>query len=124
MGTPVGSRVGAILSATADEVKFLGYGIYDGDHEPPFGPMQSPKDEHDSLVAEMKADGRLPPDYTWKNPRITLDNGCVVWGCQCWWGPEATIREKIGRRRIVEVALTPNDQDQATAAGGSPGTQS
>lgn len=31
------------------------------------------------------------PDYSsWgnknhKNPKITLDDGKVIWGCECWW---------------------------------------
>lgn len=30
-----------------------------------------------------------------KNPRIVLDNGGVVWGCQCWWGAPEKVRERF-----------------------------
>lgn len=101
----VGERVGAILSADQDEVRLLGYGVYDGDHEPPFGPMQCSKEERDKAVKEMKDAGHLPADYTWKNPRITLDDGQVVWGAQCWWGAEELIKARIGNRRVVMVKV-------------------
>lgn len=29
-----------------------------------------------------------------KNPRIDLDDGGSIWGFECWWGPEATVRAK------------------------------
>lgn len=70
---PVGSRVGAILGTDADKPKtlnFFGYGVYDGDL--PNGPM-----------------GQFP------NPRITLDSGEVVWGCECWWGAEERIKQEL-----------------------------
>lgn len=105
MKAQVGTRVGAILSATSDTVHFLGYGVYDGEHEPPFGPFGMPKEEHDKIINEMKSSGQLPADYAWKNPRITLDDGRIVWGTQCWWGPEETIRQKIGSRHVVNASI-------------------
>jgi len=99
--TPVGARVGAILSGDNTEVHLLGFGVYDGEHEPPFGPFGSSKEEHDALVAEMKADGNLPADYVWKNPRITLDDGRIVWGAQCWWGPEDAVRRRIEGLKVI-----------------------
>lgn len=104
--TQVGERVGAILSADAEEVRLLGWGVYDGEHEPPFGPMGLTKEECDEVLAEMRADGSLPegvPLFT--NPRITLDDGRVVWGAQCYWAPEAVVTQRIGSRRVVLVEL-------------------
>lgn len=101
--TPVGSRVGAILSASADEVHLLGYGVYDGDQEAPFGPMGSPLEEYREAVREMYGADHPVPPYT--NPRITLDDGRVVWGCQCWWGPEEQIRAKIGNRKVIPAVI-------------------
>ena len=102
----VGERVGAILSATENEVLLLGYGVYDGEHETPFGPMGLTKEERDEVAAEMRAEGALPegaPFYT--NPRITLDDGRVVWGQECWWGAEDAVKARIGDRRVVKVNL-------------------
>lgn len=94
---PVGARVGAVLKATPVEVHLLGWGVYDGEHEPPFGPFGMSKAE----LERMKACGEVRPDFHWSNPRITLDDGKVVWGAQCWWGPEAKVREIIGDRVVV-----------------------
>lgn len=99
----VGSRVGAIQSMTTTTVHLYGYGVYDGEHEPPFGPFEMPKEEHEKAVKTMKEAGQLPPDYVWKNPRISLDNGGIVWGCQCWWGSEEAVKEQIEGKTVVMV---------------------
>ncbi|OQA08597.1 MAG: hypothetical protein BWY67_01473 [Bacteroidetes bacterium ADurb.Bin397] len=65
-----GERVGAIESADEKVVRFYGYGVYAGEEVPP------------KEVSEFNFELGL------KNPKIELDNGKVVWGCQCWWGPE------------------------------------
>jgi hypothetical protein len=41
------------------------------------------------------------------NPKIELDDGAVVWGCQCWWGPgdENDLETKAAGRRIVTVPV-------------------
>lgn len=105
MPTPVGARVGAILSMTATEVHLLGFGVYDGDFEPPFGPMGTTKAKSDAVIAELKAEGRVAADYAFTNPRITLDDGRVVWGAQCWWGAEETVRARIGDRTVIPATL-------------------
>jgi hypothetical protein len=71
-GYEIGMRVGAILGTQGSNkiVTFLGYGKYNG---------QLP----------CEALGGLP------NPNITLDNGEVVWGCECWWGKEDQIEAKL-----------------------------
>lgn len=106
MKTPVGARVGALLSADATTVFLLGYGVYDGDHEPPFGPMGMPKAEWDAVLAEERTKPGFPEGFAWTNPRITLDDGRVVWGCQCWWGPEEVIRRKIEGMTVVQAVLS------------------
>lgn len=53
-------------------VDLLGYGVYDGLQTPPAG--------------------RTNADV---NPRITLDNGDIVWGFECWWGPEAQMKKEV-----------------------------
>ena len=104
--TAVGERVGAILSADDEEVRLLGYGVYDGEHEPPFGPMGATKEEYAEVVAEMQAAGQLPANWEgFKNPRITLDDGRVVWGAQCWWAPEDVVRSRIGARHVVTATV-------------------
>lgn len=82
----VGTRVGAILSADQDEVNFLGYGVYEGEFVPDVDIPGFP-----GLLAEMG----IP------NPRIRLDSGETVYGCECWWGEEDKIREKVEDGRKV-----------------------
>jgi hypothetical protein len=79
MGTPEGSRVGAIRSEEAGTVNFFGYGVYVG---------RKPCPHLDGI----------------HNPKIELDDGGVVWGCESWWGPEEQIRERIEGLTIVKVS--------------------
>lgn len=37
------------------------------------------------------------------NPRLDLDGGGTVWGCECWWMPEAEFDTFRGSRTIVAV---------------------
>ena len=81
-----GIRVGAIQDADDKNVNLFGYGVYDGD-----------------LPCELSI-GET-------NPRISLDNGEVVWGCQCWWGPEEKIRALIGERHVTIVPVVVRQED-------------
>lgn len=89
-----GERVGAICSADAKKVRLFGYGVYAGDH--PGGPM-------DKFVGEP-----------YPNPRIDLDGGGVVWGCECWWGPEEKVRASIGEREVIIEPLPERASDSAS----------
>jgi len=79
----IGDRVGAVQSADEKEVRLFGYGIYEGDMPHP--------------VMKMS------------NPKIRLDDGRVVWGCECWWGPEKQIKEFIGDKKVTIVKLEESD---------------
>lgn len=86
-----GQRVGAVLSAHEDTVKFLGYGIYNGDHPPK---------EAVGFMAETLYEGGVP------NPQIKLDSGKVVYGCECWWGSEEKIKSQLEKYdKIIEVDI-------------------
>jgi hypothetical protein len=37
------------------------------------------------------------------NPRLDLDGGGTVWGCECWWMPEEEFDAFLGSRTVVEV---------------------
>ncbi len=86
-----GTRVGAIRNATCETVYLYGFGTYQGDEIPPKGTIGT-------LGLDMGELGR-------KNPKILLDNGKVVWGCQCWWGSEEKVKEMIGDRKIEFVGI-------------------
>lgn len=88
----VGSRVGCMLSASADgkTVFFLGYGVYSG-NEIPFGAVGPLADKCISLEKQ--------------NPKLTLDSGKVVWGCECWWGSEDEVKKSIAGKTLVPVDI-------------------
>ncbi|MFE9491461.1 hypothetical protein ACFYNF_34330 [Streptomyces sp. NPDC006641] len=37
------------------------------------------------------------------NPRLDLDGGGTVWGCECWWMPEAEFDKRYSRHAVVMV---------------------
>lgn len=80
-----GTRVGAVHSADATTVKLYGFGIYEGEEIPP--------KEVNELLSEIGI----------SNPKIRLDNGNIVWGCQCWWGSEEKVKKMIGDRKVEIV---------------------
>ena len=69
----IGDRVYAIYGADKEKqiLKVLGPGTYQGDEVP------------ETAVGWM-ADAAVKSGL--RNPKILLDNGDVVWGCECWWG--------------------------------------
>jgi len=75
MKTGIGSRVIALLEAKDGVVRSFGEGVYAGDFP-------------------------LPPEaggfnFGQANPRIDLDNGKTVWGCESWWGPADKVRARF-----------------------------
>ena len=76
----VGYRVGAIQKADKETVYMYGFGTYVGDE--------------------------VSPEFPVPNPKIQLDNGEVVWGYQCWWGPEEKVNEMIAGRKIEFVSMS------------------
>ena len=93
MPKEIGTRVGAISHSEGDTVYLFGYGVYEGDHVPP---------------KEVGGFNMGRP-----NPRIKLDSGKTVYGCECWWGPEDQIKSKIEGQKIVDVDI---DEARAKAA--------
>ena len=82
----INDRVGAILGAKNGVVEFLGYGVFVGNFELP---------EH---VGGL--------NFGQVNPKIELDNGKEVWGCECWWGSEEQIKEELEKYdTVIEVDI-------------------
>jgi hypothetical protein len=73
-----GTRVGVILSATETTVNLLGYGVYKGIEKSPAG---------------------------YETPKIELDNGRIVWGYQCWWGPQEKIEKMCVGKLVKNVTM-------------------
>ena len=80
-----GDRVGAIYSIDHDkkEVHFFGFGIYGGEERP----------TDDVFHLGFPVSSMAPEGYT--NPKLVLDNGQIVYGCESWWGTEGKITSMI-----------------------------
>jgi len=98
-----GDRVGAIFGSDPKTkvVEVFGYGVYEGRF-----PYSEPAAQG-SLQEAVKDEG-CP------NPRILLDSGERVWGCECWWGTEAEVRRQLEGRTIRMVTVS---QVRARARG-------
>ena len=83
--TKKGERIGAVLKANSETVHLIGYGVYVGDETPP------------------EAVGGF--NIGFPNPKLQLDDGTVVWGCECWWGPEDKIRAMHEGKTVVQVDM-------------------
>lgn len=85
----VGDRVGAIFYRDRSGlVHFFGFGVYEGD----FVPEEAVGETADVLRLERRT-----------NPKITLDSGQIVWGCECWWGPEEDVRTELGSAKLIHT---------------------
>ena len=83
-----GTRVAAILDSDETGVRFFGYGVYVGDEVPP---------------ADVGGMGQMLRENGMKNPRINLDNGGYVFGCECWWMTELEFLNRFGVIPITHV---------------------
>lgn len=100
-----GDRVGAIISVRVEpvrlepvkEVTFAGYGVYKGDEIPPKG--------IGIMGMDLNEMGR-------SNPRIDLDDGTTIWGCQCWWGPECQVEKMMENYKNEGYQITQADPDE------------
>jgi hypothetical protein len=98
-----GTRVGAISHSDEGTVYFYGWGVYEGDEVPPKG-TAGPFGIDASLVGP--------------NPKIKLDSGDVVWGCQCWWGSEKVIKAKLDAfEQVKEVPVPTLVEDEDSEDG-------
>jgi hypothetical protein len=88
----IGKRIGALLNVDDNGTAFfLGYGEYVGDFVP------------EEAVGGMAEGCR---EYKIKNPKLLLDDGSVVYGCECWWGTEERIKVVLNQaKKIVNVDI-------------------
>jgi hypothetical protein len=101
----IGDRVGAIFGADNGICEFLGYGVYEGDFYP-----EEAVGFIAQLIRESVTEGRVAKENA-INPRIKLDNGEFVYGCECWWGAEEGVKKKIegaikAGQKIVNVRMS------------------
>ena len=84
--TKIGSRVGALVSSKNGISIFLGFGAYVGDEvpEPAVGWMAD-------ALRELKV----------PNPKLVMDDGTVVFGCECWWGSAGKVWAMLKASKFV-----------------------
>lgn len=85
----IGDRAGALIGVIPETktVEYLGVGTYQGDTEIP------PKEAGGFNIGAP-------------NPKIVLDNGDTVWGCECWWGGEKAIAKRLDDYRKAGYTIT------------------
>ena len=86
--SPQPRRIGAIRNADANTVYVFGFGVYSGDEIPP-----------DDVPGPFGRLGLLGV----KNPKLVMDDGTVIWGCESWWGDEEKVLKAIGTRQVEFV---------------------
>jgi hypothetical protein len=100
-------RVFAVRDATNEVVNLFGFGNYVGDY-PRSGWDNGERQEYERIIREMSPDV-TDDDLAAQlhrlslNPRIELDNGNVVWGCECWWSAESGWDDFLKGREVVNV---------------------
>lgn len=88
----IGEKVGAILGSNDDEtIEFFGYGVYECDAIP---------EEAVGYLAEIVREAKI------ESPKIKLDSGKVVYGCECWWGSEEHVKEELSKyKKVIDVDI-------------------
>jgi ABC-type proline/glycine betaine transport system substrate-binding protein len=91
-----GDRVGVLMGGEGDTVKVFGYGVYEGDFIP---------EEAAGFMAEAAREVKLT------NPRLRLDNGKAVYGCESWWGSEEAVKAQVAKYK--NVVMVDIDEERA-----------
>lgn len=86
----MGKEMFAMSHADDEAVYLFGFGTYEGEEIPP---------------ADSVGNAKLMHDQGQPNPKIKLEDGTIVWGCECWWGPKDRFDEQRGDRPIVKADL-------------------
>jgi len=98
-----GDRVLAVSHTKDGNVYVFGEGVYVGNEVP--GP------EAAGLIAEMCRGAERA------NPKIKLDCGDVVWGCECWWGELEAAVKRFEGMEIVTIDLEKSRERSRTTGG-------
>ena len=91
-----GDRIGAILRAKDGRCEFLGWGTFEG--------MEVPPEDIGGFNIGIE------------NPKLKLDSGAIVWGCECWFGHESQIQAML--ERYDDVVSVDIDEARKQSQGG------
>lgn len=92
MGAKPGDRVFAATHADADSIYFLGFGKYEGDFVPSEDAVGTA-----AFILRMRKH---------ENPKIVLDDGDEIFGCECYWGPADQLRSFASMRKIIQTTVS------------------
>lgn len=101
MQSKPGDRVFAMSHGDDETIYLFGCGTYLGRKSPPdeitcvFGAFGDERREMEQMG--------IPDDLT--NPCIQLDSGQIVWGSECWWGPEEYLAKMTTGRKVVHLDI-------------------
>lgn len=98
--TTAGERVGAVLSKDDKAIYFIGYGTYAGDEVP----------DENAVGA-----GPTLRRFEMANPKIVLDDGTVVWGCECYWGEEEGLKGYLAKMESEGLRIEQVDMAKVRA---------
>lgn len=88
-----GDRIMAISHADKNRTVYVyGHGVYEGHF--PYEDTTSTEPFETDDAREAYAKRLLDEDLPMLNPRLRLDDGKAVWGCECWWGDEEAVVQK------------------------------
>jgi hypothetical protein len=87
----VGERIGAVMKAKEGVVHLFGYGVRIEDKVPP---------------ANAGGFGSLLHEVGAPNCCLRLDNGDEIFGCECWWGDEESIKKRFANYTVVQASIS------------------
>jgi len=88
----LGDRVIALASIKDNVAEIFGYGTYIGEFVPDY------EGERGTMSDTLKK-LQIP------NPTIQLDNGELVYGCECWWSSESNMKNKLKDCEIKTITI-------------------
>lgn len=96
----LGDRIGSICGSDRENkiIRFFGYGTYQGEEIPPDGVF--------GLFGMSAKELGIP------NPKLQLDSGDIVWGCESWWASEEKIKsmmEEHKKQGYTVKKITPEE---------------
>lgn len=97
----IGSRVGAVSHTDDTSLYLFGYGVYEGEFVP---------EEGVGGFGELCREAKRP------NPRIRLDDGKAVYGCECWWSAEEEMKKTVKKAQSQGMTVVQVDIDEARKA--------
>lgn len=87
----IGDNICAVLKADSKNVYVIGYGTYLGE--------EIPDKDITGQIATMLRNAKAT------NPKLEMEDGTIVWGCECWWGDVESAIEMMGGRKVIQVDM-------------------